>query len=49
VGRTALERRILLTIPGYILEAINQVYNSTEQPQETLDEAAAKSAEALGW
>jgi multiple sugar transport system substrate-binding protein len=32
-----------------ILEAINQVYNGTRQPQEALDEAAAKSAEALGW
>jgi multiple sugar transport system substrate-binding protein len=36
-------------ISGYILEAINQVYNGTKQPQEALDEAAAKSAEALGW
>jgi multiple sugar transport system substrate-binding protein len=32
-----------------ILEAINQVYNGTKQPEEALDEAAAKSAEALGW
>jgi multiple sugar transport system substrate-binding protein len=33
----------------YILEAINQVYNGTKQPEEALDEAAATSAEALGW
>jgi multiple sugar transport system substrate-binding protein len=36
-------------ISDYILEAINQVYNGTKQPKEALDEAAAKSAEALGW
>jgi multiple sugar transport system substrate-binding protein len=36
-------------ISEYILEAINQVYNGTKQPEEALDEAAAKSAEALGW
>lgn len=35
-------------ISDYILEAINQVYNGTKQPEEVLDEAAAKSAEALG-
>ncbi len=32
-----------------LLQAINQVYNGTKQPEEALDEAAAKSAEALGW
>jgi multiple sugar transport system substrate-binding protein len=32
-----------------ILEAINQVYNGTKQPEEALDEAAVKSARALGW
>lgn len=32
-----------------ILEAINQVYNGTKQPEEALDQAAGKSAEALGW
>jgi multiple sugar transport system substrate-binding protein len=32
-----------------ILEAINQVYNGTKQPEEALDEAAAKSARAMGW
>lgn len=36
-------------ISEYILGAINQVYNGTKQPEEALDEAAAKSAEALGW
>jgi multiple sugar transport system substrate-binding protein len=36
-------------ISEHILEAINQVYNGTKQPEEALDEAAAKSAEALGW
>ena len=36
-------------ISDYILEAINQVYNGTKQPKEALDEAAAKSAEALKW
>jgi multiple sugar transport system substrate-binding protein len=36
-------------IEAHIREAINQVYNGTRQPEEALDEAAAKSAEALGW
>jgi multiple sugar transport system substrate-binding protein len=36
-------------ISDNILEAINQVYNGTKQPEEALDEAAAKSAKALGW
>jgi multiple sugar transport system substrate-binding protein len=36
-------------ISEYMLEAINQVYNGTKQPEEALDEAAVKSAEALGW
>lgn len=36
-------------ISEYILEAINQVYNGIRQPGEALDEAAAKSAVALGW
>jgi multiple sugar transport system substrate-binding protein len=36
-------------ISEYILEAINQVYSGTKQPEEALDEAAAKSAVALGW
>lgn len=36
-------------ISEYILEAINQVYNGTRQTGEALDEAAAKSAVALGW
>jgi multiple sugar transport system substrate-binding protein len=36
-------------ISEHILEAINQVYNGTKQPEEALDEAAAKSARALGW
>jgi multiple sugar transport system substrate-binding protein len=36
-------------ISDYILEAINQAYNGTMQPKEALDEAAAKSGEALGW
>jgi multiple sugar transport system substrate-binding protein len=32
-----------------IHQAIQQVYNGTKQPEEALDEAAAKSARALGW
>jgi multiple sugar transport system substrate-binding protein len=32
-----------------IHQAIQQVYNGTKQPEEALDEAAAKSAKALGW
>ena len=32
-----------------VREAINQVYNGTKEPEEALDEAAAKSAKALGW
>jgi multiple sugar transport system substrate-binding protein len=36
-------------ISEYVLEAINQVNNGSRQPEEALDSAAAKSAEALGW
>jgi multiple sugar transport system substrate-binding protein len=32
-----------------IHQAIQQVYNGTKQPEEALDEAAAKSARAIGW
>ena len=32
-----------------VREAINQVYNGTKEPEEALDEAAARSAKALGW
>jgi multiple sugar transport system substrate-binding protein len=32
-----------------IHQAIQQVYNGTKQPEEALDEAAAKSARAMGW
>jgi multiple sugar transport system substrate-binding protein len=32
-----------------VREAINQVYNGTKEPEEALDEAAAKSAKVLGW
>jgi multiple sugar transport system substrate-binding protein len=32
-----------------IHQAIQQVYNGTKQPKEALDEAAAKSADSLGW
>jgi multiple sugar transport system substrate-binding protein len=32
-----------------IHQAIQQVYNGTKQPEEALDEAAAKSAKVLGW
>jgi multiple sugar transport system substrate-binding protein len=33
----------------HVREAINQVYNGTKEPEEALDEAAAKSAKVLGW
>ena len=36
-------------ISEHILEAINQVYNGSMQPEEALDNAAAKSATAMGW
>ncbi len=36
-------------IAEHIHEAIQQVYNGTKQPEEALDEAAAKSARTLGW
>ncbi len=48
-------RRIRPNTPEYpgILEdvnqAIQQVYNGTKQLEQALDEAAAKSAESLGW
>jgi len=32
-----------------IHQAIQQVYNGTKQPEEALNEAAAKSADSLGW
>jgi multiple sugar transport system substrate-binding protein len=32
-----------------VREAINQVYNGTKEPEEALDDAAAKSAKVLGW
>lgn len=32
-----------------IHQAIQQVYNGTKQPEEALNEAAAKSAKVLGW
>jgi hypothetical protein len=31
----------------HVREAINQVYNGTKEPEEALDEAAAKSAKLL--
>ena len=36
-------------IAAHIKEAIDQVYNGTKEPKQALDEAAAKSAKALGW
>jgi multiple sugar transport system substrate-binding protein len=43
------------TIPEYpqiaehIGEAIDHIYNGTKEPRQALDDAAAKSAKALGW
>ncbi|MDQ3976224.1 MAG: extracellular solute-binding protein [Thermoproteota archaeon] len=36
-------------IAAHIKEAIEQVYNGTKEPEQALDEAAAKSAKVLGW
>jgi multiple sugar transport system substrate-binding protein len=36
-------------IDEHIGQAIEQVYNGTKQPKEALDQAAAKSADSLGW
>jgi multiple sugar transport system substrate-binding protein len=36
-------------IAEHIHQAIQQVYNGTKQPEGALDEAAAKSADSLGW
>src|SRR5919108_4412223 len=36
-------------IAAHIKEAIDQVYNGTREPEQALDEAAAKSAKVLGW
>jgi multiple sugar transport system substrate-binding protein len=36
-------------IATHVREAIAQVYNGTKEPEEALDEAAAKSAKVLGW
>jgi ABC-type glycerol-3-phosphate transport system substrate-binding protein len=32
-----------------IRQAIEQIYNATKEPKQALDEAAFKSAKALGW
>jgi multiple sugar transport system substrate-binding protein len=36
-------------IADHIRQAIDQVYYGLEEPKEALDEAALKSAIALGW
>ena len=36
-------------IAEHITQAIDQVYNGTNDPNEALDEAATKSAKAMGW
>ena len=36
-------------IATHVREAIAQVYNGTKEPEQALDEAAAKSAKVLGW
>jgi multiple sugar transport system substrate-binding protein len=36
-------------IATHVREAIAQVYNGTKEPEQALNEAAAKSAKALGW
>jgi multiple sugar transport system substrate-binding protein len=33
----------------HIREAIDRIYNGTKEPRQALDDAAAKSAKALGW
>lgn len=47
--------RLRPNIPEYpqladdIRQAIEQIYNGTKEPKQALDEAAFKSAKALGW
>jgi multiple sugar transport system substrate-binding protein len=47
--------RLRPNIPEYpqiaddIRQAIEQIYNGTSEPKHALDEAAYKSAKALGW
>jgi multiple sugar transport system substrate-binding protein len=36
-------------IASNIKQAIDQIYNGTNQPKQALDQAAAKSAKVLGW
>ncbi|HKU50165.1 MAG TPA: extracellular solute-binding protein [Nitrososphaera sp.] len=36
-------------IAGHIRDAINEVYSGEKLPQQALDDAAARSAESLGW
>lgn len=36
-------------IAEHIREAIDRIYNGTKEPRQALDDAAAKSAKALGW
>ena len=36
-------------IAEHIREAIDHIYNGTQEPGQALDDAAPKSAKALGW
>jgi multiple sugar transport system substrate-binding protein len=36
-------------VAEHIREAIDHIYNGTKEPRQALDDAAAKSANALGW
>jgi multiple sugar transport system substrate-binding protein len=38
-----------LQIAEHIHQALNEVYYGTKEPKQALDDAAAKSAKALGW
>ena len=49
IGRTRPNIPEYSQIASYIKEALDAVYYDTKDPIEALDDAATKSAKALGW
>ena len=49
IGQTRPNIPEFSEISSNINQAIDQIYNGTSQPKHALDQAAAKSAKALGW
>ena len=49
IGQTRPNIAEFPQISSDIRQAIDQIYNATNQPKQALDEAAAKCAKILGW